>query len=163
MKNEIVELIARTLHNRRVLGALTGSDRQNVETAESIVGALIEVGYTILRNNAPVGTEQVDIDDWLKDIDAQTEDGSEEAFAVYSRRILTECTVDDLERLVVRLLQDRREQIAMQKTFDLRWAADMRAIKRWQDATGKTDTWPDHADMVVWLLEQLEATEWSRG
>jgi hypothetical protein len=40
--------------------------------------------------------------------------------------------------------------------FNLRWNADMRAIKRWQDATGQTLTWPDHADLVVWLLEQLE-------
>lgn len=43
-------------------------------------------------------------------------------------------------------------------TFDLRWKADMRAIKRWQEAHPGNDlTWPDHADMVVWLLEQLDA------
>jgi hypothetical protein len=40
--------------------------------------------------------------------------------------------------------------------FNLRWEADMRAIKRWQAAhPGNELTWPDHADMVVWLLEQL--------
>lgn len=46
-------------------------------------------------------------------------------------------------------------------SFDLRWKADMRAIKRWQKATGKTAIWPDHADLCVWLLEQndkLKAT-----
>lgn len=41
----------------------------------------------------------------------------------------------------------------------MRWNADMRAIKRWQDATGERLTWPDHADLVVWLLEQLDAAQ----
>lgn len=36
---------------------------------------------------------------------------------------------------------------------DLRWKADMRAIKRWQEANPGNDlTWPDHADLCVWLL-----------
>lgn len=39
--------------------------------------------------------------------------------------------------------------------FDRRWQADMRAIKRWQGAgPGRELTWPDHADLVVWLLEE---------
>lgn len=42
-------------------------------------------------------------------------------------------------------------------SFLLRWEADQRAIKRWQEATGKELTWPDHADLCVWLLEQNEA------
>jgi hypothetical protein len=42
----------------------------------------------------------------------------------------------------------------LQLTFDLRWKADQRAIKRWQAAHPGNDlTWPDHADMVVWLME----------
>lgn len=42
-----------------------------------------------------------------------------------------------------------------QKTFDLQWAADQRAIKRWQAAhPEKSNVWPDRADMVVWLMEQ---------
>ncbi len=52
------------------------------------------------------------------------------------------------------------DQLAdMHAIFDLRWDADMRAIRRWQAATGRDFTWPDHADLVVWLLEQLTATE----
>lgn len=44
----------------------------------------------------------------------------------------------------------------MQSTFDLRWKADSRAIRRWQAAhPGNELTWPDHADLVVWLMEQL--------
>ena len=42
-------------------------------------------------------------------------------------------------------------------TFDLRWKADMRAIKRWQAAHPGNDlVWPDHADMVVWLLGEVD-------
>lgn len=45
----------------------------------------------------------------------------------------------------------------LQQSFDLRWNADMRAIKRWQAAhPGKENIWPDHADLVVWLLGELE-------
>lgn len=53
----------------------------------------------------------------------------------------------------------RAELDDMQATFDLRWEADQRAIKRWQAAHPGNDlVWPDHADLVVWLLEQLPAT-----
>lgn len=45
----------------------------------------------------------------------------------------------------------------LQLTFELRWKADMRAITRWRDANpGNELVLPDHADLVVWLLEQLE-------
>lgn len=44
-------------------------------------------------------------------------------------------------------------------SFELRHRADMRAIARWQAATGRDMEWPDHADLVVWLLERLEAAE----
>lgn len=47
----------------------------------------------------------------------------------------------------------------LEQTFDLRWEADLRAIRRWQIATGKTLTWPDHADLCVWLLESLDVQE----
>lgn len=43
-------------------------------------------------------------------------------------------------------------------TFDLRWQADMRAIERWRaaDPDRRMLVMPDHADLVVWLLERLE-------
>ncbi len=48
----------------------------------------------------------------------------------------------------------RRMNKELQLTFDLRWKADQRAIGRWQNAhAGRELTWPDRADMVVWLLE----------
>ena len=53
-----------------------------------------------------------------------------------------------------RLIAELRERDA---SFQIRWEADMRAIKRWQEAhPGRDLVWPDHADLVVWLLDQLE-------
>jgi len=44
----------------------------------------------------------------------------------------------------------------LQGCFDIRWKADMRAIKMWQAAhPGSENIWPDHAEMVLWLMEQL--------
>jgi hypothetical protein len=61
------------------------------------------------------------------------------------------------DRGVERIVESERD---LQATFDLRWKADMRAIKRWQAAhPGKENIWPDHADMVVWLLGEVERLE----
>lgn len=52
----------------------------------------------------------------------------------------------------------RVEAAELNAVFRLRWKADMRAIKRWQEAdAGRELVWPDHADLVVWLLEQLDS------
>jgi hypothetical protein len=49
------------------------------------------------------------------------------------------------------------EIVDLRASFDLRWKADMRAIKRWQAVhPGKELVWPDHADMVVWLLGEVD-------
>ncbi len=56
-------------------------------------------------------------------------------------------------RRLVQVLPPAAEQ---DRASDLRWNADMRAIKLWQDRTGKTLVWPDHADLCVWLLDQLD-------
>lgn len=42
----------------------------------------------------------------------------------------------------------------MRASADLRWKADMRAIERWHAAGNPELVWPDHTDLVVWLLEQ---------
>lgn len=58
---------------------------------------------------------------------------------------------------VLALLDAVDEGDALQRTFELRWEADRRAIKRWQAAhPGKELTWPDHADLMVWLLDECE-------
>jgi hypothetical protein len=62
-----------------------------------------------------------------------------------------------LLRNVAAQIEDLRSQIEdNEKLFDLRWDADQRGIQKWQEATGKTLTWPDHAELVTWLLEQLD-------
>lgn len=57
------------------------------------------------------------------------------------------------------LLALREERNELQSVFDAQWGADMRAIQRWQIATGKEGTWPDRANLVVWLLERVEKLE----
>ena len=45
----------------------------------------------------------------------------------------------------------------LEAIFDLRWKAHMRAIERWQKAHPGNDlVWPDHADLCVWLLGELD-------
>jgi hypothetical protein len=61
----------------------------------------------------------------------------------------------EAERL---LAEARAERDELQQLFDLRWAASMRAIKRWQEANPGNDlVWPDSADLDVWALEQADA------
>ena len=52
----------------------------------------------------------------------------------------------------------RAKRDELQASFELRRNADMRAIKRWQseDPEKRELTWPDHADLCCWLLDQLE-------
>jgi hypothetical protein len=47
----------------------------------------------------------------------------------------------------------------LQRTFDLQWAADQRAIKRWQEATGRDMVWPDRSELTEWLLNKITALE----
>lgn len=54
----------------------------------------------------------------------------------------------------------RRDIHELNRTFDLRWKADQRAIKMWQnEAVDREHIWPDHADMVVFLLHKLDETD----
>jgi len=48
----------------------------------------------------------------------------------------------------------------LEHLFDLRWAADMRAIRLWQSAhPNQPRTWPDHADLGTWCLSRIEMLE----
>lgn len=55
----------------------------------------------------------------------------------------------------------------LEALFDLQWKADQRGIKRWQAAAPEGEdrsmTWPDRADMVVFLLDELERSEQTAG
>lgn len=77
-----------------------------------------------------------------------------EAWADLDRQ--NQARITELEAKNARLMDELGE---LQQTFDLRWKADQRAIKRWQAATGKGETWPDHADLCVWLLEHIDRAE----
>jgi len=64
----------------------------------------------------------------------------------------------EAEGKVAELTKELAERDA---SFELRWSADMRAIARWREESPveRDLFWPDHADMVVWLLGQLTAKD----
>ncbi len=52
----------------------------------------------------------------------------------------------------------KRELVEMKQSFVLRWEADMRAIKQWRTAhPGSELVMPDHADLCMWLMDELAA------
>jgi hypothetical protein len=54
----------------------------------------------------------------------------------------------------------KKEMEELQSTFDLQWKATLRGIQMWRAAhPGKEHVWPDHADLVVWLMEQLQPND----
>lgn len=56
---------------------------------------------------------------------------------------------------IERLQKDNDE---LQQAFDMRWQATQRAIKVWQTKHPSSDlTWPDHAELIVWLLDEIES------
>jgi hypothetical protein len=61
-----------------------------------------------------------------------------------------------IAQLTAELEERTEERDNLQVSFDLRWKADMRAIKAWQTAHPGSDlVWPDHVDLCLWLMEQL--------
>jgi hypothetical protein len=50
------------------------------------------------------------------------------------------------------------ERDELQAVFDKTREANMRAIKRWQEVTGRDKSWPDHDYLILWLLEQWDDT-----
>jgi len=81
-------------------------------------------------------------------------------------------TPEDIDKLVTAHLKDVANLVAAkvaylqgeladhEKSFELRHSADMRAIKRWQEAhPGNELVWPDHADLCVWLLGRVTQLE----
>jgi hypothetical protein len=59
--------------------------------------------------------------------------------------------------LAVRRRDVKLDEAELQDVLDARFAADMRATARWRAAhPGNELVLPDHADLVVWLMEQLE-------
>jgi hypothetical protein len=48
------------------------------------------------------------------------------------------------------------ERDELQAVFDKTREANMRAIKRWQEVTGRDKSWPDHDYLILWLLERWD-------
>lgn len=67
------------------------------------------------------------------------------------------CTAPDVDEYIAAL---EAELADMNSVFQLRQAADMRAIKRWQQANPGNDlVWPDQVDLTIWLEEKVAACE----
>lgn len=74
--------------------------------------------------------------------------------AGYSRKEYDEIQMSHLQAEVAQAHEAKAE---LEHLFELQWEADQRAIKRWQAAHPGNDlVWPDRADMVVWLMQELE-------
>jgi hypothetical protein len=96
---------------------------------------------------------------WLADlIDLRTREALEASadvkVAPRSNDSLDRLILLCIQRSVARNIKVLKAEVAdMRATFDLRYNAHMKAIKRWQeDAPGRELAWPDHVDLVVWLL-----------
>src|SRR5438477_8321616 len=64
----------------------------------------------------------------------------------------------DAEFIATRLDMYRKQAADYERTFNLQWDADQRAIKQWQEAhPGNDMVWPDRCNMVAWLLDKLQA------
>lgn len=69
----------------------------------------------------------------------------------------------DMERMAdlhEKFAESRAEVGELQRTLNLMWDADQRAIKRWQDAAplgeDRSLTWPDRSKLTEWLLQERD-------
>lgn len=109
-----------------------------------------------LRPSAPADVKQRFRNRMEAQIDAIVRQAYVEAYmaAGDARKEYDEIQMSHLRAELEKALQEASEY---QTTFNLQWQADQRAIKRWQAAHPGNDlTWPDRADMVVWLMEQYD-------
>ena len=60
------------------------------------------------------------------------------------------------ERAERELAEARAALVEHEQLFELRWAADVRAIKAWRIATGREMVSPDHVDLCVFLMAALD-------
>ena len=85
------------------------------------------------------------------------------ALAVFNLIAERNALLDERQRFEARLFdmaetgdKARAERDALQRTFDMMWAAQSRAIAAWQERHDKPMTWPGHERLVDWLLEDRE-------
>jgi len=64
--------------------------------------------------------------------------------------------IEFARKLETELAAAKAECAEKQATFDLMFSANLRGIKMWQDAHPEhSETWPDLAKLVAWLLSEL--------
>ena len=87
--------------------------------------------------------------------------------ATEQRSVELEALVASYARQRIRDIQERQrlraDRAELQHSADLQTTASARAITLWQAAhPDRSDIWPDQAALLVWLLEQLDATRAER-
>ncbi|HLN24747.1 MAG TPA: hypothetical protein VK558_12275 [Patescibacteria group bacterium] len=70
---------------------------------------------------------------------------------------------DVIDELARRLAEAEAIAAQRQETFNRMWDADMRGIKRWQEAHPGNDlVWPDRSKLTEWLLDRATQAEAER-
>lgn len=94
-------------------------------------------------------------------VEALTSLRAERDTAISQFRYVAKSNAVNFDRMKVAessLAAEKLRVAELEQTFNMRWEAQQHAIKRWQDAHPGNDlVWPDHADLIVWLLGELEA------
>lgn len=145
-----------TLDRDSLLAALDFCVEHATEQDEANARRIFAQSAAMIRDAAPRAPEPDAGDEAMVDaLVARTADGTgpcdcsdiDAARAAVLSRLAT---------LRAELAEKTAEHAALERSANLRWNADQRAIKRWQaEAPGRELTWPDHADLCCWLLCQL--------
>lgn len=110
-------------------------------------------GWRIIRNASMDDTRITEILDNISSngiVKHLTLDFEDDLSACFRRIIKTNAQdADEIAKL-----QRRIEEL--DHGFELRWQASQRAIKKWHEAGHPELEWPDHADLCVWLMGQLD-------
>ena len=73
-------------------------------------------------------------------------------------RMLRVSKSDPVQQEAADALEAQAERIAEQDyVLEMKWRAEERAIRAWQEKTGERMTWPDQAKLVEWLMDELDA------
>ena len=62
--------------------------------------------------------------------------------------------MDCFMALLAAFKNNQRDVIEVNRTFNLQRSRMAAAVRLWQKATGRTDTWPDLGDLLAWLMKR---------
>lgn len=71
----------------------------------------------------------------------------------------TEELLEHQNQIESRLLSTETELCHMKSLFDLAQKAQIRAMNMWREETGLDHVWPDHSELVKWLLDKISRLE----